>query len=89
MLFQTIFFLLIESIFFCFLNGINNEVSVRELSDFHRSVSPAAEQPALRVDEDLGDPLADVLEDAMPGVLFRKCVEALVAVQRPNLQEKS
>ena len=40
----------------------------------------------MRVDEDLGDALADVLKDAVPRVFVAKRVIALVAVHRPDLQ---
>ena len=42
----------------------------------------------MRVDEDLRDALADVLEDAVTRVLAGERVVAPVATQRPDLQKR-
>ena len=64
---------------------IDDEVPVGELSNFHGAVCAAGEEPVLRVDKDLGDALADVLEDAVAGVFLGEGVEGLVGVHRPDL----
>ena len=55
----------------------------------HGSVRPAAEEPVVRVDEDLRDALADVLKDAVARVLVAERVIALVAVHGPDLKWES
>ena len=62
-----------------------DDVLLRKLSDFERSIRPTREQTVVFVNQDLRHSLADVLEDSMASVLPGKRVVAPVTCQRPDL----
>lgn len=64
---------------------MNNRFAVRQLSDLHRTVGTAREQPTALVDLELRDALANVLEEAAARVLAHEAVQQRVHGQSPNL----
>lgn len=67
------------------IQGLDDRLPVRQLTDLHRSVSTAREQVSIAIHLQLNDPLRNVLEEATAGVLSREGVQGRVHGQTPHL----
>jgi hypothetical protein len=67
------------------VDGLHNQVSLRQLAHFHRAVGAAREEPRPRVDVQLRHALTDVFEETRARVLAGEHEVRLQRGHAPNL----